>query len=105
MSAQKARQKSAVWEYYTSTAGKALCNTCKVAVRMGDSQPKITNTSNLWSHLRIHHLALYESAKKQEPASTAGNLATAVCQPAINNMFPQKRKWTNSDDRSKHMDK
>ncbi|XP_060786487.1 zinc finger BED domain-containing protein 4-like [Neoarius graeffei] len=64
---------------------------------------QFANTSNLWAHLRSHHKELYESAKKQQ-SETQLESSTLV-QPTVVNMFQIQRKWANSDDKSKQIDK
>lgn len=69
---------------------------------MGAATGKNKNTSNLWSHLRIHHPDLHNMAqKKMRENEDAANKT----QPTIVDIFQKQRKWTNSDDRSKLMDK
>lgn len=75
--------KSAVWKYYTQpTPGKAVCNTCNEGVSMGATTGKNKNTSNLWSHLRIHHPELYETAQKKRESESHQDEATSS-QPTI----------------------
>ncbi|XP_056138846.1 zinc finger BED domain-containing protein 4-like [Lampris incognitus] len=71
---------------------------------MGAPTGKNKNTSNLWSHLRIHHPELYETAQKKRESESHQDEATSS-QPTIEDMFQKQRKWTNSDDTSKLMDK
>ncbi len=74
---RKTRARSAMWEYYTQqTPGKAVCKTCRDVVSMGGTMAKSANTSNLWSHLRIHHHDLYKSAQTSEPESEQGATST-----------------------------
>lgn len=70
---------------------------------MGGTMAKSANTSNLWSHLRIHHNDLYKSAQSNKPESEQG--ATSTCQPTIHDIFQKQKngqiwmtdqnKWTN----------
>ncbi|KAK1901868.1 Zinc finger BED domain containing protein 4 [Dissostichus eleginoides] len=105
MAALKKRATSAVWEYYTQTTqGKAVCKTCKVGVSMGSTSAKATNTSNLWSHLRIHHPGIYGTAQgKRESESQQGTMTPT--QPTMHDMFEKQKKWPSSDNRSIQMDK
>nr|XP_033940878.1 zinc finger BED domain-containing protein 4-like [Pseudochaenichthys georgianus] len=105
MAALKKRATSAVWEYYTQTTqGKAVCNTCKVGVSMGSTSAKATNTSNLWSHLRNHHLGIYGTAQgKRESESQQGTMTPA--QRTMHDMLEKQKKWPSSDNRSILMDK
>jgi hypothetical protein len=99
------KSKSAVWKYYTQpTPGKAVCNACNEGVSMGATTGKNKNTSNLWSHLRIHHPELYETAQKKRESESHQDEATSS-QPTIEDMFQKQRKWANSENRSKRMDK
>jgi len=94
--------KSHTAEYYTQpTPGQAVCNTCKDVVKIGGTMAKSANTSNLWSHLRIHHNDLYKSAQTNKPEQGA----TSTCQPTIHDMFQKQKKWTNLNEKSKQMDK
>ncbi|XP_029966352.1 zinc finger BED domain-containing protein 4-like [Salarias fasciatus] len=102
------RRKSAVWDYFTQPIpGKAVCNTCKEHVSMGGgTNAKTFNTSNLWSHLRIHHSDLYATAQLQlENATSSQAETTTLSQPKIQDLFQKQRKWPNSDQRSKLIDK
>ncbi|XP_053170463.1 zinc finger BED domain-containing protein 4-like [Scomber japonicus] len=95
--------KSAVWQYFSQpTPGKAVCDKCTDVVSVGAATGKNKNTSNLWSHLRIRHPDLHNMAqKKMRENEDAANKT----QPTIVDIFQKQRKWTNSDDRSKLMDK
>ena len=108
MDGSKRRAKSAVWQYFTQpTVGKAVCNTCKENVSMGGgTSAKTLNTSNLWSHLRIHHSDLYATSQSQLGTTTSSQAGTAtLSQPTIQDLFQRQRKWPNSDQRSKLIDK
>lgn len=55
-------------------------------------------------HLRIHHPEFYETAQKKREFESHQDEAISS-QPTIEDMFQKQRKWRNSDDRSKQMDK
>uniref|UniRef100_A0A3P8RUH3 BED-type domain-containing protein n=1 Tax=Amphiprion percula TaxID=161767 RepID=A0A3P8RUH3_AMPPE len=102
------KSKSAVWQYFiwSTTPGKAVCKTCNGEISMGATVAKNKNTSNLWSHLRIHHPDLYKTAQKKREVESATHTDVATSsQPTILSMFDKQRKWTNSENRSRLMDK
>ena len=55
---------SEVWAHFTQPAsGLAVCKECKEKISMGSDAGKTKNTSNMWTHLKIHHSALYVEAE------------------------------------------
>ncbi len=55
------------WNYFTqSLPGLAVCKKCQLNVKMGSKSKTTKNTSNLWTHLKIHHSSIFEEAKKKE---------------------------------------
>lgn len=99
-----AEQKSnPVWQHFTEpTPGKARCNICNGLVSLGAEKGKKKNTTNLWSHLRCHHLQAYKDAQKEKEEAAAST--PNVSQPTLTEMFDAQRKWQNSDLRSKKLD-
>lgn len=65
---------------------------------------KSKNTSNLWSHLRIHHCALYDTAQNKKQETESQQEAMIPSQPTIQEMFQRQRKWPNTDEKSKQFD-
>ena len=99
-----AEQKSnPVWQHFTEpTPGKGKCNICNGLVSLGSEKGKKKNTTNLWSHLRCHHLQAYKDAQKEKEEAAAST--ANVSQPTVMDMFDAQRKWQNSDPRSKKLD-
>ncbi len=97
-----AEQKSnPVWQHFTEpTPGKARCNICNGPVSLGAEKGKKKNTTNLWSHLRCHHLQAYKDAQKEKEEAAAST--ANVSQPTLTEKFDAQRKWQNSDPRSKN---
>uniref|UniRef100_A0A672YBA6 BED-type domain-containing protein n=1 Tax=Sphaeramia orbicularis TaxID=375764 RepID=A0A672YBA6_9TELE len=98
----------AVWQYFNqpTTPGKAVCKTCNDEVSMGAILAKSKNTSCLWSHLRNHHPDLYKTGQKKREIESASHTDVATSsQPTVLGMFDKQRMWTNSENRSKLMDK
>ena len=98
-----AEQKSnPVWQHFTEpTPGKGKCNICNGLVSLGSEKGKKKNTTNLWSHLRCHHLQAYKDAQKEKEEAAA--YTANVSQPTVMDMFDAQRKWQNSDPRSKNL--
>ncbi|XP_040271834.1 LOW QUALITY PROTEIN: zinc finger BED domain-containing protein 4-like [Bufo bufo] len=78
-----------------------MCNTCKINVSMGSASAKTKNTSNLWTHLRINHVELFNNAEKERESSQTPTLL----QPKIKDLFQKHTKWQNSDERSQLLDR
>lgn len=95
-----------VWQHFTQpTPGKARCNICNILVSMGAEKAKTKNTSNMWSHLKRHHLEAYNEAQKEkDDRAAASTSAASSTQPNLVQMFDAQRKWGNSDTRSKKVD-
>ncbi len=88
-----AEQKSnPVWQHFTEpTPRKARCNICNGLVNLGAEKGKQKNTTNLWSHLRCHHLQAYKYAQKEKEEAAAST--ANVSQPTLTEMFDAQRKW------------
>ncbi|XP_040264744.1 LOW QUALITY PROTEIN: zinc finger BED domain-containing protein 4-like [Bufo bufo] len=78
-----------------------MCNTCKINVSMGSATAKTKNTSNLWTHLRINHVELFNNAEKERESSQTPTLL----QPKIKDLFQKHTKWQNSNERSQLLDR
>ncbi|XP_063746153.1 zinc finger BED domain-containing protein 4-like, partial [Eleginops maclovinus] len=84
---------------------KVICKLCKVHVSLGSAKSKHKNTTNLWNHLRVHHLQAYNDAQQQKaPAAAVSTSTSQPHQPTVTDMFDAHRKWQNSDTRSKKID-
>ena len=73
-----------------------------MTVSMGAEAGKKKNTTNMWSHLKVHHPPAYQEAPKKRDAAAAR--ATDPRQPTVIQMFDAQWKWQDSDPRSKQMD-
>lgn len=96
-----------IWQHFTDTdpaTSKVICNICKVLVSMGSTKAKYKTTTNLWNHLKLHHLQAYNDAQQQKAASAESTSTSLPQQPTISEMFDAHRKWQNSDPRSKKID-
>lgn len=74
----------------------AKCNIASKLVSMGAETGKKNNTSNVWNHLKCHHLPAFKEAKKKSARAD-------ILQPTITQMFDAQRKWQKSNPRSKQM--
>uniref|UniRef100_A0A8C5LYW3 BED-type domain-containing protein n=1 Tax=Leptobrachium leishanense TaxID=445787 RepID=A0A8C5LYW3_9ANUR len=102
--AAERKSKSLIWDYFSQpTSGKAVCNTCTKNVSMGSATAKTKNTSNLWAHLRVHHVEIYNAAREKHVESQSET--PALVQTTIKDMLQKKAKWQNSDERSQLLDK
>ncbi len=77
--------------FHEPTPGKARCNICNGLVNLGAEKGKQKNTTNLWSHLRCHHLQAYKYAQKEKEEAAAST--ANVSQPTLTEMFDAQRKW------------
>ncbi|KAM8934218.1 zinc finger BED domain-containing protein 4-like [Pelodytes ibericus] len=103
MDAQR-KSKSIVWDYFSQPSlGQAMCNTCKTNVSMGSATAKTKNTSNLWTHLRIHHVELFNEAQKTKEKESCET--PTLFQPKIKDLFQRHTKWQKSDERSQLLDR
>ncbi|XP_077340549.1 zinc finger BED domain-containing protein 4-like [Lithobates pipiens] len=96
------KKSNPVWQYFSEpTSGKGKCNICQKLLSMGAEKGKAKNTTNMWNHLKVHHLQAYKGAQreKEDAASSSANF-----QPTVVQMFDSKRKWQNTDPRSKKID-
>ncbi|XP_049447489.1 zinc finger BED domain-containing protein 4-like [Epinephelus fuscoguttatus] len=76
-----AERKNPVWQHFTEpTSGKARCAICNSLVSMGAEKGKGKNTSNVWSHLKRHHLEAYSEAVKERDERGA---AASSTQPTV----------------------
>lgn len=61
-----------VWQYFSQpTSGKAKCNICQKLLSMGAEKGKTKNTTNMWNHLKAHHLQVYKDAQKEKQDAAA----------------------------------
>lgn len=59
----------------------------------------------MWSHLKHHHLEVYNEAQKEkDDRAAASTSAASSTQPNLVQMFDAQRKWSTSDTRSKKAD-
>nr|XP_055062621.1 zinc finger BED domain-containing protein 4-like [Misgurnus anguillicaudatus] len=90
-----------VWSYFTQAlSGVAVCKECQMNVSMGSKSKK--NTSNLWTHLRMHHPTVVEEAKKKRDAEE--EKTSSHVQAFLPMMFEKQMKWKTSDARSQILD-
>ncbi|XP_060796685.1 zinc finger BED domain-containing protein 4-like [Neoarius graeffei] len=100
-----ADRKNPLWQHFTeATSGKARCNICNSLVSMGAEKGKSKNTTNLWTHLKRHHLEAHNNALKERDERAASSSASTSTQPIVAQLFDAQRKWPNSDNRSKKID-
>jgi hypothetical protein len=99
------RKTNPVWQHFTEpTPGKARCNICNLFVSMGAGNARTKNTSNMWIHLKRHHVETYNEAHKERDDRASASTASSSTQPTIVQMFDAQKKWGNSDTRSKQAD-
>ncbi len=70
---------------------------------MGSKSKTTKNTSNLWTHLKIHHSSIFEEAKKKRDAEEENT--SSHIQASLPMMFDNQTKWKTSDVRSKNLDR
>lgn len=101
MSSEK-EKKSQIWKAFEITAdeGRAKCRKCANVVKMGSCSSKSMNTTNLWSHLKIHHPSVYTTLTKQREKEKEKSI-----QQTLPGLLEKTRKWDNDDAKSKQIDK
>ncbi|KAL6485460.1 hypothetical protein MHYP_G00048520 [Metynnis hypsauchen] len=69
-----AGQKSNVLgQHFTEPApGQAKCNICSELVSMGSETGK---TTNMWNHLKHHHLPVYKETRKEKEVAVLCNVS------------------------------
>ncbi|KAL6491512.1 hypothetical protein MHYP_G00018570 [Metynnis hypsauchen] len=77
-----AGQKSNVLgQHFTEPApGQAKCNICSELVSMGAETGK---TTNMWNHLKHHHLPVYKETQKEKEGAAREDLL----QPTVTQLF------------------
>ncbi len=101
---ERRKNRSEVWNYFTqSLPGLAVCKKCQLNVKMGSKSKTIKNTSNLWTHLKIHHSSIFEEAKKKRDAEEENT--SSHIQASLPMMFDNQTKWKTTDVRSKNLDR
>ena len=81
---------SAVWRYYSVEGPQsktATCNVCKAAISMGGSSVSAYNTTNLFKHLKKHHVNEHRefvaSSKEDDTARRQGSLVDSFQKQSI----------------------
>ncbi len=75
--------------------GWQFAKKCQLNVKMGSKSKTTKNTSNLWTHLKIHHSSIFEEAKKKRDAEEENT--SSHIQASLPMMFDNQTKWKTSD--------
>lgn len=91
-------RKSPVWQFFDiGEAGKAKCKKCQNFVKTGSCLSRNMNTTNLWNHMKLHHISDYQALSRKCEKSDQN-------QQTLPGFLEQHRKWANEDARSKKLD-
>lgn len=86
---------SLVWKYFQVSehdSAFAICNECKGKIRRGGENRSSFNTSNLVSHLKCHHDALWKKYQTEAQASLPAKKKDSVVVP-IDQAFQNCKKF------------
>jgi len=94
---------SPVWQYFkvSETDIKiAVCKECEAEIPRGGTQKRKCNTTNLFRHLRVHHLKVYSEYERQASASVKTPSSTQL---TVSETFKRQEPYSRDSKKSKEI--